>query len=313
MDKFPIIEVPTNAPEQWEAVGTKPKFWFKKCSTLFKECRQETGEDWSEKIAAELAELLGLPHAQVDLASWKGKRGIVSPTFVPDGGALVLGNELLRHIVDNYPSDPSGIRSHYRVPQHTLAAILATLRWRPDSLPIDWFPPKDVTTTVDVFLGYLLLDTWIGNQDRHHANWGFIAIPGAEQKGILEFHLAPTFDHASSLGRNESDKKRNARLTTTDTGYSIDEYVKRARSAIYDEETDKNPMSTIDVFALAFKLAPAAGIAWLNRLDSIPENDVKTLFQQIPEARISQAAIEFAVRMLRANRIRLLELRTKLL
>ena len=64
MEKFRIIEVSDDASEAMEAMGTKEKFWFThntlgRC--LFKKARQNTGEDWAEKIAAELCNLLGLP------------------------------------------------------------------------------------------------------------------------------------------------------------------------------------------------------------------------------------------------------------
>ncbi|MEH1947324.1 MAG: hypothetical protein V7K77_10255 [Nostoc sp.] len=67
---FPIIDVPLDAPEADEDLGTKVKFWFRhqylgRC--LFKKARPNTGEDWAEKIAAELCELLGLPHANYEL------------------------------------------------------------------------------------------------------------------------------------------------------------------------------------------------------------------------------------------------------
>jgi hypothetical protein len=39
--------------------------------------------------------------------------------------------------------------------------------------------------------------------DRHHENWGVVVM--TDEYGETSFSLAPTFDHASSLGRNESD------------------------------------------------------------------------------------------------------------
>ncbi len=99
---FQIITVTDNAADSIEQLGTKPKFWYKgddKKDYLFKESRPNTGEDWSEKIASELCGLLGLPHAVYDLAVWKGKRGVVSRIFVPAGGQLVHGNELLAKVV----------------------------------------------------------------------------------------------------------------------------------------------------------------------------------------------------------------------
>ncbi|MGB7487778.1 MAG: HipA-like protein, partial [Phormidesmis sp.] len=79
-NRFPIFEVPSDAAEAIEVMGTKPKFWFDhsqfgKC--LFKQARSNTGEDWSEKIAAELAQLLKLPCARKELAIYKGNPGTI--------------------------------------------------------------------------------------------------------------------------------------------------------------------------------------------------------------------------------------------
>jgi len=85
-----------------------------------------------------------------------------------------------------------------------------------------------------------LFDAWIANQDRHHENWGIIT-----HKQCI--HLAPTFDHAASLGQNELDKKRKELLTTQDFGRHIKNYVTKARSAIYLNKSAKKPLLTMDV------------------------------------------------------------------
>jgi len=48
---YSIIEVPDDAAELTEQLGTKPKFWFRigNAEHLFKEARPGSGEDWSEK------------------------------------------------------------------------------------------------------------------------------------------------------------------------------------------------------------------------------------------------------------------------
>ena len=69
---FPIIVVPTDAAVATEAMGTKFKFWFHHPELgycLYKQARPNTGEDWAEKIASQLSELLGLPHARIELAT----------------------------------------------------------------------------------------------------------------------------------------------------------------------------------------------------------------------------------------------------
>lgn len=155
-NQFPIIDVPMDADEKMEAMGTKYKFWFKHPELgycLYKQARLNTGEDWSEKIASELCELLGLPHAQYELAIHKEAFGIVSPSLVHDGDALVHGNEILAPRVPSYPQFKA-----FNVSQHTLDIVLAAVSDSNVLMPFNWAPPNGITTAVEVFLGYLLLD-----------------------------------------------------------------------------------------------------------------------------------------------------------
>jgi hypothetical protein len=214
---YPVITVPDEAGDILEQLGTKPKFWFRDANSnrcLFKLKRSggedATGEDWSEKVASELCEILGLPHAHYDFAIWKGQHGVVSRSFVPEGGRLVAGNELLVRLDNTYPKE-----KFYKVRQHTLRLVLRIMRQDVIRPPLGWTESTGVSSALDVFVGYLMLDAWIANQDRHHENWGFIV--SSEQT----IHLAPTFDHASSLGWNESDETRMQRLTTKDRRRSI--------------------------------------------------------------------------------------------
>lgn len=306
---FEVIEVPGDAPERFESVGTKPKFWFDKQRKLFKECRKETGEDWAEKIAAELADQLGLPHAAVDLAVWQEKHGIVTPSFVPRGATLLLGNELLGAVIEGYPVNAPGTREHYQVPQHTLNAIFRVVDWDKLEPPIESSFPPDASTSADVFVGYLLLDAWIANQDRHHLNWGVVMMPPSDVGLETKVHLAPTFDHASSLGRNESDDVRAARLATKDEGYSIAAYVRKARSAIYEREQDARPLTTFDSFCKAAQRRPKGAAAWLERLAGITVTDMLGLLEQVPRERLSDTGAAFACKMLEVNQQRLIDLR----
>jgi hypothetical protein len=65
-------------------------------------------------------------------------------------------------------------------------------------------------------------------------------------------------------------------------------------------------MHTLDVFREAARQRPEAARAWLDRLAQIPQNAIKDIFDQIPPARISLPAREFAMKMLELNRSRLL-------
>ena len=70
-EKYPIIEVLSAAAIAVEQLGSKDKFWYEDENhqwCLFKKSRPGTGEDWAEKAASELAEMLGLLHARYQLA-----------------------------------------------------------------------------------------------------------------------------------------------------------------------------------------------------------------------------------------------------
>jgi len=122
-------------------------------------------------------------------------------------------------------------------------------------------------------------------------------------------HLAPSYDHASSLGAIETDHTRQNRLTTRDSNYTLAHYVTRARSAFFASPTQARPLPTIETFARAGARHPAAARVWLTRLAGVSRPQVLALFEQLPHARISAVAIEFAVTMLDLNQQRLLALK----
>ncbi|HLO85676.1 MAG TPA: HipA-like protein [Nostocaceae cyanobacterium] len=302
-DEFPVIRVTQEHCEASsdETMGTKPKFWIDHeelgCCLYKQVKRPNVGEDWSEKVASELCELLGLPHVTYHLAeTWEGSRGVVSPCFLPKGGTLVHGNEILTPIVENYPT-----KATYRNSHHTIDNVLKVIEADNINLPLDWKVPSGIQKAVEAFVGYLLLDAWIGNGDRHHENWGFIQI----KKGVNspeKIHLAPTYDHASCLGRELSDEDRRNR--------QIDSYSNRCKSAFYASVEDAKPMKIFDVFQDVALRYPQAANIWLNRLESISKENMLSILNRIPQKnRISDIAVEFAQSILELNQNRLLNVR----
>ena len=172
--------------------------------------------------------------------------------------------------------------------------------------PLNWQAPPKIETAIDTFVGYLLLDAWIGNSDRHHENWGFINLDGKS-------YLAPTYDHASCLGRNELDGKRKKRLKTNDKTYSVEVYANRCKSCIYVPSGDRKLLRTFDAFCTAAKLFPQAASVWLDRLNQIEAKDTLELFNLIPSSYISPTAIEFAQEILKVNQDKLIRFRQEFL
>ncbi|MCT7982263.1 hypothetical protein NG796_03040 [Laspinema sp. A4] len=299
-DFFPIFKIPENATQELEQLGTKYKFWFNHPelgNCLYKQSRPNTGEDWSEKISAELCKLLGLPHAEIELASWNGSRGTVSPSFLPESGRLTLGNEILARMMPEYPKFDS------KVSAHTLNVVLNAIHKTQVKRPINWTPPAGIETAVETFIGYLLLDAWIGNSDRHHENWGIIESPEPATGQPISY-LAPSYDHASSLGRELLDPNRQQKLNN----HAVTAYVNKCRSALYADPEDKYPMKTFDAFGEAKKQYANAALIWLEQLSTVSTADINTLFDKIPGERITPIAISFSQEILTCNKMRLMKL-----
>lgn len=211
------------------------------------------------------------------------------------GESLVNGNELLAAIVPDYNTSAT-----YRASQHTIDVVLKVLRDESIKLPPSWIAPSNIRTAVDVFLGYLLLDAWIGNGDRHHENWGVIRkkmIPDATET----IYLAPTYDHASSLGRELSDESRQKR--------SVEAYANKCFSAFYLSVGDSKPLKNIDVFTYVAHHHPKATNIWLERLSNITSANILEIFARLPSQIISPIAIDFAQKILEYNQRRLLNLK----
>ncbi len=297
---YPIVSIPTGASSQLEQLGTKAKEWYWAADgtkVLFKEGRPDTGENWAEKACCEICQLLDLPHAEYDLAIWGERQGVISPTFVPDDGRLIHGNELLAKIHEDYEEHLT-----YRSSQHTVGRVAAALSIINPHLPINWGAPPEIEDAFGGIVGYLMLDALVSNQDRHHENWGLI---NSLRYGVC---LAPTFDHASSLGRNETDRTRTERLESKDYGRSVEYYCRRAQSGLYKFVNNKKPLSTITAFEEAAKIRPPAGRYWLEQLRSIGASDFEKIFEGLPGSVISTPARLFALKMLEVNQNRLLNL-----
>ncbi|CUU24335.1 hypothetical protein EM595_2101 [Duffyella gerundensis] len=289
-----------------EQLGTKEKFWFQYVGKelnpwLFKYSRANTGEHWSEKCAAELCHLLGIPHAEYEIAQAYGRMGIISPNMIPDEFRMVMGNEVLHSTSSDYPQPIQDDEKPVRVREHTVSRVLACLDRDAVKLP---FSPYDLSglNAADVFCGYLMLDALISNQDRHHENW---AIMLNNETG--EQFLCPTYDHAASLGREMVDAERQERLSSRDKNRQIPYFVRKARSELFKIKTDRKPLLTVDAYRQSVVGREAASQHWLSRLDSLSEESITKVFNDVPSECISESAREFAALMVLENRRRLLD------
>ena len=287
---YPVIEMPAESALYVEDMGSKDKRWCKHPSDerlwLFKYPRGVAGEHWSEKIAAELGKLLGIACADVELTELASVRGSATRQILAsDAEVLVHGNELLAGHVIGYNKTQA-----YKQSQHTWQHICAAIQKRCGEDTC-----RKILTT---FAGYLVFDGWIGNTDRHHQNWGLLQI--SEEQGV-RYEMCPSYDHASSLGRELTDTRRTGLLK------NIGQYRHnpKARGAIYWEGEIANPLPCIDLIRRIHALDPELTRTWLIKLGTISSAECARVIEMVNSDWMSDTAKKFALQLIDANRLEL--------
>lgn len=296
-EPYPIIPLRKEDVLAPEEMGSKRKGWVQVAGDserwLFKYARlsngQITGEHWAEKIAAEIAGLLHIPHARVELATLEGSPGCISrrfPELARPGAELIHGNDLLAGAGFGYDRT-----KQFRQSDHTVENILAAISHV-------FSDQEEQAAAFRQMAGYLVLDAIILNTDRHHENWAIVRL--MHQDGRISHGMAPTFDHASSLGRNEPPEKLAAWLS--DPGRS-EWYAARSqcRGGIYlrsDNAHGANPLRLLELVARKW---PDYFVHWLPNVENVNEEALCATVDRVPSETIVQAQCDFAKALLRVT------------
>lgn len=305
--RYDVFDISNFKHEEFEPLGTKAKYW---CSDkfgndyLFKSIETQDsknnavsrdGEDWSEKVSCEIAKSLLIPCANYELAYDRETRGVITKNFITsDNAYLVTGNEILK----NY-SAPINIENTKKTEKQNIMHVYIILRRIIRNKPLGFNSRLHIKSAADFFTGYLMLDALLSNQDRHSENWGLIVT------GKGRFHLAPSFDHAAGLGRNESDETKTNRLNSTDKGQQITTYVQRAKSYFYLKEKRLKTFKAFEYFGI---LNPKAALSWLEQLDGLTADVMQAIIAPMPVEIMSDVSKRFALEMLICNRSNMMKL-----
>ena len=297
------------AVDEWQAyaeeqMGTKRKIWFRSPDGgmyLFKYPRPNSGEAWAEKVAAEIAEAIHIPHAEVELAMFQGEQGTICKSFMTDPASdLFHGNQLLSIMHPGYDSK----RNAGQV-DHTYQRIMRIISALDTSAPHPCLTSDGVTC----FAGYLTLDALIGNSDRHHENWALMLSFAREADGpmlVASSTLAPSFDHASCLGRELSDDQRRGLLADAQR---LQYYFGRCRSRVYWDGEEQRQLHPIELVRRGYTESPELFEPWLDISVTMDDNTVYSLLDSLPSDWMSDEAREFAAALVRLNRSALEEVR----
>ena len=163
------------------ASGASEKEWIinpsKTCVGLFKFPKSdETYEHFSEKISFELAKIIGVESAKIDLGIYCDTLGSIS-YLINDSSkeSLIEGVTLISKFRENY--DTFQLKDLDSDEYYSFDMILESIK--PYGLKNDFFK-------------VVIFDYIIGNSDRHHSNWGVL-----ESDSTIRF--CPVYDNGSSL------------------------------------------------------------------------------------------------------------------
>ena len=253
-----------------------------------------TGMHWSEKVAYELSREFKILSPRVELAMLNGNIGSITENFAHEGYTLYHGNQVLANTQPEYDADK---RHHQN--DHKMSSIMEAIE--------DIFSNKSAGEAAkQKFVDYLIFDALICNVDRHHENWGFLRklTPEGDYKG----RLAPSYDHASSLGRELVDKhddnpNKRSRYSLLKDPEGVKRYALAGHGPIYVEGVGKKGRSPIKLVERCFEFEEFCDYFTesLHKLDHLNVEKFQSIVAKIPDAYMSPLAKEFVNKLLCVN------------
>ena len=327
-EPYKVVTIPDTL-DTAESLGTRMKYWVRigegSERWLLKIPRRGTGEHWAEKIVAEIGNLIGVDCAQVELA-----RYTEDVVFGPGTGDSLDGEQAyrdrpdqlvticrsfgreehdeenrflfafhgvgaLQFVVDGYDSERKfGQRDHNL--KNIIGGMAEVMAVNSDDPMPRWHD------AFEKLASYALLDGLVGNTDRHHENWMIAYVDDHEQVFDVFTEVLPSFDHASSLGRELDDEKRR-RILESD---GIRRYLKRGKGGVYVNSRRTKAPSPLRLARLLCRWKPEFTAGTLERINELSEPGIRTAIKRVPGEFMSDIAKEFAFQVITTSKHELL-------
>ncbi|WP_149203136.1 hypothetical protein [Actinotalea subterranea] len=239
-------------------------------------------DDRVEKLACELARLIALPAADVELAVRDGEEGLISHNVASEGWDLQPADVVLSE-APGYRSCAQDRKMRER-PGHNLRNIrtlLAPMLGPSETATAGW-------DAFDVFTGYLVFDAWIANSDRHAMNWAVLLKPGQER-------LARSFDHGSALGSGLTDAGRRRHLEHGIAGWCSRGYAHRFEGG--------RRVTLVELAQAAVAQAGPHAADWRDRISGVTRPAWQHVISRVPG--MSEVERRFVDEVLHENQRRL--------
>ena len=331
-EPYEVVTIPATL-DTAESLGTRMKYWVRigggSERWLLKIPRKGTGEHWAEKIVAEIGNLIGVDCAQVELARYTEDVvfGAGTGDRLDDGQAYrnrpdqlgtickSFGREehdeekrflfafhgvgALQFVVDGYDIERKFGQKDHNL-KNIIGGMAEVMAVKSDDPMPRW---RDA---FEKLASYALLDGLVGNTDRHHENWMIAYVDEHEDDHEVTLdvftEVLPSFDHASSLGRELDDEKRR-RILESD---GIRRYLKRGKGGVYVNSRRKKAPSPLRLARLLCRWKPEFTAGTLNRINELSEPEIRTAIERVPGEFMSDIAKEFAFQVITTSKHELL-------
>lgn len=270
--------------------------WLFKPVTFHGAGHRQNG-DWTEKIAGEIALVLGIPAATVELGVLDGTEGVLSRNIRDQMSDMFSGRLWMDSLEENsYISHEARVsrRINGATRGYTLENVVSSLRGL--APPSALAPEMSALSAVDVFVGYLLLDALIANRDRHEENWS-VLVP---TMGSGRAQLAASYDHEGSLGYQLTDEYRSAVLAGARSG-GIEGWASKATAWRF-EGWRKSSLVELAIEVL-LKTNADTRHYWVDRLDKLSWQTIQEILNRCEG--MSVVSRTFALELMKVNAERL--------
>ena len=226
-------------------------------------------EACSEKMAYEIAKILGYKCAEIELAN-------------DEEGELAILNYLFINIRNAEHMDAASylnIHDNERSTNYTISNIKKTL----DELDKELF--KD-------FIRLMIFDALIGEQDRHEENWGIEKING-------KYYFSPFYDNGCSLLRNFKDE--TYAKFYYDGVKNFDAYINNSKTIIYKED-NKSKYKHFELIKYLYNYETDVVKKELLNLKKLTDEEIKNVVNKIPDGLLTNKHKEYIIMYLKKRR-----------
>lgn len=302
--KYEDLTVSGSKEKRWYRIPESNKLvLFKLPITLTSETSKDineiTGEMWSEKLASDIAEILGFNVHKVDIASldiddeaisFYGLDeekirdveiiyGALCHSFISEGlESLVEGADLIMEFDNTY--NRKLLRGNVEVYSYQLLLRLF-----------------DKYNCIEDLYKMIIFDTLIGNTDRHQDNFGMVK----DEVTIRPLSFAPFYDNSSSLGRELTTQRIQLMLKDNQMYNS---YIFGKKSSPQIKWGDINHSTKLNFFEFLkrVKLLTPEIRKYDGIVAQLTDAKIDMIIEDIPEIVMSKLHKEFVNKLLKYRR-----------